>query len=63
MKALNGYTSWVLTIGAAMLFVVAPIIWAVRVEGKVEVNKVNIGHVVDDIDEIKTGIKAILEKL
>lgn len=63
MKTLNGYTSWLLAIMAAVMFVVVPVIWAVRVEGKVEVNRVNIGHVVEDISEIKDGIKAILEKL
>ncbi len=62
-KLLNGYTAWILTGLAVMAFIAAPVIWAVRAEGKIEVNKVNINHVAEDIGEIKDDIKLILEKL
>lgn len=59
----NGYASWILTLIAGVLFIVAPVVWAMRIEGKVELNKSNIGHVCDDIVEIKVDIKAIREIL
>ena len=62
-KLMNGYTAWILTGIAVTAFIVAPVIWAVRAEGKIEVNKTNINHVADDIGEIKEDIKTILEKL
>lgn len=62
-KKLNGYMSLILVGIAAIAFIVAPVIWAVRAEGKIEVNKVNISHVAEDISEIKGDIKTILEKL
>lgn len=62
-KLINGYTAWILTGLAAIAFVAAPVIWAVRAEGKIEVNKTNINHVAEDIGEIKDDIKIILEKL
>lgn len=62
-KKLNGYTAWIM-IGIVIFGTVAGgIVWAVRAEGKIEVNKVNINHVVEDIGEINENIKTILEKL
>jgi hypothetical protein len=62
-KKLNGYTSWILVALVVFGMITGSIVWAVRAEGKIEVNKTNIDHVAEDIGEIKGDIKQILEKL
>lgn len=70
MKSSNGYkyliTGYIMSSIAVIVFVAAPVIWAVGVENKVEINKTNLNHVVDDFVEMKDDIKAIrliLEKM
>ncbi len=62
-KKINGYAAW--TVVALLIFgmITGGIVWAVRAEGKIEVNKTNISHFAEDIGEIKDDIKLILEKL
>ncbi len=62
-KLLNGYTAIIAVVLTAMVLYTGTIVWGVRLEGKTEVNKVNITHVAEDIGEIKGDIKTILEKL
>ncbi len=62
-KILNGNTSTLLAFMAVILFIVAPVIWAVRQEGKVNKNTSDLTDFKADVREIKTDIKLILEKL
>lgn len=62
-KKLNGYAAWVMIGLVVFGIITGGVVWAVRAEGKIEVNKTNINHVAGDIGEIKDDIKIILEKL
>ena len=44
-KKLNGFTSWIMVGLAVFAIFSGALVWAVRAEGKIEVNKVNINHV------------------
>lgn len=62
-KLINGYTAWIMIGLVVFGIITGGVVWAVRAEGKIEVNKTNINHVADDIKEIKDDMKLILEKL
>ena len=62
-KLLNGNTSTLLAFMAVILFIVAPVIWAVRQEGQVKKNTADLVEFKKDVREMKTDIKLILEKL
>ncbi len=53
----------ILTIMAVILFIAAPLIWAVRQEGHVKKNTADLVDFKADVKEMKTDIKLILEKL
>ena len=62
-KLLNGYTALAAVVLTAMVLYTGTIVWGVRLEGKTNINTVNIGHVADDIEQINTKMDKILEKL
>ena len=53
----------ILTVIAVVLFITAPVIWAVRQEGQVKKNSADLVDFKADVKEMKTDIKLILEKL
>ncbi len=62
-KKINGYATWIMIGLLVFGMITGGVVWAVRAEGKIELNKTNISHVAEDIGEIKDDIKTILEKL
>ena len=62
-KLPNGYTSWILVGLVAFGMAAGGIVWAMRAEGKIEVNKTRFEYVAEQISQINEKIGIILEKL
>ena len=53
----------ILVVLAVVLFIAAPVIWAVRLEGQVKKHTADLVDFKADVKEMKADIKLILEKL